>query len=56
MLARVQESLGVELALGSVFDHPTVRALAAEISGGLLAGTDDAELAALLAELEAGDS
>ncbi|MEA2147162.1 MAG: hypothetical protein QOG59_2749, partial [Solirubrobacteraceae bacterium] len=55
MLARVQEGLGVDLALGIVFDHSTVRDLAAAVTGELLGEASDDELAELLAEVEASD-
>jgi amino acid adenylation domain-containing protein len=53
MLARVQESFGLELYLGSVFDHSTVRELAATVAERLLAETSGDELAELLAEVDA---
>ena len=55
MLARVQETLGLDLHLGIVFEHSTVRELAAELTTQLLGEADDAELAALLAEAEASE-
>jgi amino acid adenylation domain-containing protein len=55
MLARVQEKLGVELPLGTVFEYSTVRELAATVSGELLGSAGDDELAALLAEAEASE-
>jgi acyl-CoA synthetase (AMP-forming)/AMP-acid ligase II/acyl carrier protein len=55
MLARVQQSVGVDLPLGIVFDHPTVRELADAVTGELLNEADDSELAALLSEIEASE-
>jgi amino acid adenylation domain-containing protein len=53
MLGRVQEQLGVELPLGTVFEYPTVRELAVALTGQLLGEAGDDELAELLAEAEA---
>jgi acyl carrier protein len=53
MLARVQEQLGVELPLGTVFEYPTVRELAVALTRQLLGEAGDDELAELLAEAEA---
>ena len=55
MLARVQESLSLELALPTVFEHSTVRELAAVVAGVLRDEASDDELAALLAEVEASE-
>jgi amino acid adenylation domain-containing protein len=55
MFARMQESLGVDLPLGTVFEHSTVRQLAAEVSSALLGGAADEELLELLAEAEASE-
>jgi amino acid adenylation domain-containing protein len=55
MLARVQEALGLDLYLGRVFEHSTIRALAAVISAELLDREDCDELTALLAEVEASE-
>ncbi len=55
MLARVQQSLGLDLALPAVFEHSTVRELAAEVSGALHGDTSEDELAELLAEVEASE-
>ncbi len=52
MLARAQESLGLELRLASVFESSTLRELAAAISTELLRTADEEELASLLAEVE----
>lgn len=50
LIARVREAFGVDLPLRSVFDHPTVTALAAEIEEAILAklggAGDDGERAA----------
>jgi amino acid adenylation domain-containing protein len=50
MLARVQQSLGVSLALRHLFDSSTVRELARELTAELLAGVDGEDLAQILAE------
>jgi amino acid adenylation domain-containing protein len=55
MLARVQENFGVDLYLGTVFEHSTIRALANELTGQLLGDAGDDELAELLAEAEASE-
>ena len=55
MLARVQESLGLDLALPTVFEHSTVRELAAEVTTELRGEASDDELAELLAEVEASE-
>jgi amino acid adenylation domain-containing protein len=55
MLARVQESLALELALPTVFEYSTVRELAAVVAGVLRGEASDDELAALLAEVEASE-
>lgn len=50
LIARVREAFGVDLPLRSVFDHPTVTALAAEVEEAILAklggAGDDGETAA----------
>ncbi len=50
LIARVREAFGVDLPLRSVFDHPTVTALAAEVEEAILAklggAGDDSETAA----------
>jgi hypothetical protein len=56
MLARVQEDFGLDLYLGSVFEHSTVRELAGAVTAGLLADAGDDELADLIAEAEASGS
>jgi amino acid adenylation domain-containing protein len=53
MLARVHDQLGVEIFLTSVFEHPTLAALAEEVATRMLAEAGGDDLAALLAELEA---
>ena len=55
MLARVQESLAIELALPTVFEHSTVRELGVVVAGVLRGEASDDELAALLAEVEAAE-
>ena len=55
MLARVQQNLGLDLALPTVFEHSTVRELAAAVTGELRGAASDDELAALLAEVEASE-
>ena len=55
MLARVQDSLGLDLYLGTVFEHPTVRELAVAVTAALLEEADDDGFAELLAEAEASE-
>ena len=55
MLARVQDKLGVGIALGTVFEQSTVRELAAAVTNEMLGDADGDELAALLAEAEASE-
>jgi amino acid adenylation domain-containing protein len=55
MLARLQESFGLDLYLGAVFEHSTVRELAGAVTIRLLGDADDDELADLLAEAEASE-
>ncbi len=55
MLARVQESLAIELALPTVFEHSTVRELADVVASVMRGEASDDELAALLAEVEASE-
>jgi hypothetical protein len=55
MLARVQQRLAVDLALPSVFEHSTVRELAAVVTGALVGEAGDDELAELLAGAEASE-
>jgi acyl carrier protein len=52
MLYRVQETLGLDLLLQNVFEHSTIRELAATIAAALLDNADEDELASLLAEVE----
>jgi amino acid adenylation domain-containing protein len=52
MLARVQDTLGLELYLGRVFEHPTIRGLAEIVTEGMLDDVADEDVAALLADLE----
>jgi hypothetical protein len=56
MLAQVHDELGLELGLGAVFDHSTIRGLAASLTAELLGDVSDAEVASLLSELEGSDS
>jgi amino acid adenylation domain-containing protein len=55
MLSRVQASFDIDLFLHSVFEHSTVRELAAIIAAELLGTADEDELSALLAEVEASE-
>jgi amino acid adenylation domain-containing protein len=55
MLARVQQSLALDLGLPTVFEHSTVRELAAVVNSALLGEATDDELAELLAEVEASE-
>ena len=55
MLARVQQGLGVDLPITTVFDHSTVRELAAGVAEALLGEASDEELAELLAGAEASE-
>ena len=55
MLSRVQESFDLNLRLPQVFEHSTIRELAAAIAAELLDAAGDDELASLLAEVEAPD-
>jgi amino acid adenylation domain-containing protein len=55
MLARVQESLDLDLHLHRVFEHSTIRELAATIAVDLLDNAGEDELSSLLAEVEASD-
>jgi amino acid adenylation domain-containing protein len=52
MLARVHEQLGVEIFLTTVFECPTLAALAAAVAEQLLEEVQDENLELLLAELE----
>ena len=53
MLARLHDAFGVELFLTSVFEHPTLAALAEEVTARLIADAGDDDLTLLLSELEA---
>jgi acyl carrier protein len=55
MLSRVQQSFDLDLRLPQVFEHSTIRDLAAAIAAEFLDAADDDELASLLAEVEAPD-
>jgi amino acid adenylation domain-containing protein len=52
MLARVNTACQVELPYSALFDAPTVAALASVVTEHLTRGTDDADLAGLLDEIE----
>ena len=51
MLARVQDTLGLELYLGRVFERSTIRGLAELVTEEMLAEVADEDVAALLADL-----
>ncbi len=53
LLARVRESLGVEVSLRAFFGHPTVAGMAGEVVDRVIATADPAELAAVAAEVSA---
>jgi amino acid adenylation domain-containing protein len=53
MLARVHDQLGVEIFLTTVFERPTLAALAEEVAGRIVAEAAGDELEQLLADLEA---
>jgi amino acid adenylation domain-containing protein len=55
MLARVQQDLAIDLALPTIFEHSTVRELAAVVTRALRDEASDDELAELLAEVEASE-
>jgi amino acid adenylation domain-containing protein len=55
MLARVQQSLALDVPLPTIFEHSTVRELAAVVASGLRSEAGDDELAELLAEVEASE-
>jgi acyl-CoA synthetase (AMP-forming)/AMP-acid ligase II/acyl carrier protein len=55
MLSRVHDSFDLDLRLHAVFEHSTIRGLAAAIAAELLAAAGDDELSSLLAEVEASD-
>jgi amino acid adenylation domain-containing protein len=55
MLARVQVDFGIDLYLGTVFEHSTVRELAGALTEQLVGDAGDDELAELLAEAEASE-
>jgi amino acid adenylation domain-containing protein len=52
MLSRVHDSFDLDLRLHAVFEHSTIRGLAAAIAAELLAAAGDDELSSLLAEVE----
>jgi amino acid adenylation domain-containing protein len=51
MLARLQNSFGVEIELAAAFDLPTVAELGRAVTAELVAGVSDEELSGLLTEL-----
>jgi amino acid adenylation domain-containing protein len=53
MLARTQESFGASLQLSRVFEHSTLRELAAAVAADMTDAADADELASLLTEIEA---
>jgi acyl carrier protein len=53
MLARLHDAFGVELYLTTVFERPTLGALAEVVAGRLVSDAGDDDLTLLLAELEA---
>jgi amino acid adenylation domain-containing protein len=55
LLARVQDSLGIDLYLGAMFEHPTIRELAPALTERLLQETGDDELAEMFAEAQTSD-
>jgi amino acid adenylation domain-containing protein len=55
MLSRVQDSFGLDLGLGYVFDNSTIRELGQVIAERMLGDAADDELALLLAEVEASE-
>ena len=56
MLARLQDAFGVEVFLTTVFERPTLSALAAAVAERLLDEAHDENLESLLAELESETS
>jgi amino acid adenylation domain-containing protein len=52
MVSQAQESFDIDLPLHVVFEHSTLRELAAAIAAALLEAADDDELSSLLAEIE----
>jgi len=52
MVSHVQECFGIDVPLHVVFEHPTMRELAAAIGLALLDGADEDELSSLLEEIE----
>jgi amino acid adenylation domain-containing protein len=53
MLARLHDAFGIELFLTTVFERPTLAALAEAVSSRVVADAGDDDLTLLLAELEA---
>jgi amino acid adenylation domain-containing protein len=54
LLARIVETLDVELKLTSIFDHPTIGELGDLVAAQLLGEASEDDLEAMLAEIEAG--
>ena len=52
IVSRIRENFDVELALGVLFDQPTIENIALHIVEAEVEGLDDDEMAALLAEIE----
>jgi amino acid adenylation domain-containing protein len=55
VLARIEAEIGLDLNIGLMFDHPTIRELSASLTAGLLAAHEDDELAALLTDIEGAE-
>ncbi|OUS31219.1 hypothetical protein A9Q99_04270 [Gammaproteobacteria bacterium 45_16_T64] len=52
VVSRIREHFDVELALSALFEDPTIEAIALHLLQAELEGTDDDDMAALLAEIE----
>jgi amino acid adenylation domain-containing protein len=55
MLSRVQDALGLEIRLSSLFEHSTIRELSEAVTAVLFTEAGEEELADLLDELEAAE-
>jgi iturin family lipopeptide synthetase A len=53
LIARLRDAFHIELPTRTLFEHPTVAALAEEMAQGLAEDVDDETIAQMLAELEA---